>query len=108
NVTSKLIDPKLQDSLASHIKGKLADELAEASKHIANGDYSQEEIKQFQKKIKEKAFVEAKVWREDYRKKEQVEITETTVTQWYETRLGPQLKNEFKALVDGQHHGWGG
>src|SRR6185436_7327301 len=77
------------------------------STQIAEGKLSQDEIKQFQKKIKEKAFQEAKAWREEYRDVKQVEITDTTVTQWYETSLGPNLKKEFKALVDGWWNGYG-
>jgi phage FluMu protein Com len=91
-VTSGLLDVKLEKSLIDHVQGSLEQEIKEQSKQISKGKLSKDQIKQLQRQFKEKALTAAREWREEHREEYQVPIAAKTVTEWYEENVASQIK----------------
>jgi len=106
-VTSGLLDVQLEQSLTQHVHASLEAELQEASKRIATGTLSKDEIKKLHRQFREKAMDAARDWREVHREEYQVKIAAKTVTQWYEQRVASQIRRAVQdALFTGRSRIW--
>ncbi len=106
--TSDLLDVKLEKELRSHVERKLKDEIEAASREIASGKVSKEEIKRLRTKWQKEAYVAAKDWGEAQREIKQLGIAEMSTTEWYEARVSPQLKKMIRErLFFGRVNIWG-
>jgi hypothetical protein len=98
-VTSGLLDVQLEKSLTEHVQATLADELKEASKRIAAGRLSKEEIQKLHRQFKQKAVDAARGWREEHREEYQIPIAAKTVTEWYEQRVASQIRRAVRSSL---------
>jgi len=98
-VTGGLLDIKLEKSLTDHVQASLETELKEASRQIATGKLSKDQIKQLHRRFKQKAMDAARDWREVHREEYQVEIAAKTVTEWYEQRIASQIRNMVRTYL---------
>ena len=106
-VTSGLLDVKLEKSLTDHVQATLEQELKEASRKIATGKVSKAEIKALQRQFRQKTMDAAREWREVHREEYQIEIAAKTVTEWYEERIASQIRDAVKStLFGGRHNLW--
>ena len=107
-ITTGLLDVKLQTAMSAHVAASLKDELAEASKQIAEGKLSEADIKALHEKFREKAHAEALAWQKNYREEKQVEIAALSTTEWYEERLSRMLVRNiaFELFPPPNYHAW--
>ena len=90
-------------SLATRVTTDLAAELAEASRSIAAGQYSEEDIKKLQEQFRQKAHAKTVQALHAHREKTQVEHAKMSVTEWYESRLGATLKAKIHSELFTRH-----
>ncbi len=95
-VTAGLMDVRLEKDLSERIETSMAEELKAASVKIAKGEVSKEEMKRLQREFKEKAYAKTKEWRAEYREKEQLNISQQSVMDWYEKKVAPQFKSVIR------------
>ena len=90
-ITGHLLGVQLQDELVRHVKANLKDELEAASKDIAQGKLTEEEIQALHASFQAKAHDMTVAWRQDYLEKHQVERAAVSTTEWYERDVSKTL-----------------
>ena len=90
-ITGNLLDVKLQAELAGVVKSNLKDELEAASKDIAQGKLTEDEIRDLHRKFQARAHDITTAWRQDYLEKHQAERAAVSTTDWYERDVSKTL-----------------
>jgi hypothetical protein len=105
-VVGNLLEAHVTENLADYVKTNLKDELAQAAKHIADGELSEDEIQQLQEEMKRKAHeLTVKALRK-HRIKTQVKRAQISVTRWYEEDVSSNLmKNIYYETFLRPHKG---
>ncbi len=119
-VVGKLLDVQVTRKLTDQVAASLKDELAEASRDIAAGKLTEEEIKALHEKFKRKAHDTAVAALKDYRVETQVERATLSTVDWYENNVSKTLfgnihyelfrreygQMRWHQLWSGQYTGW--
>ncbi len=107
-ITGKLLPMELQKDLAAYVKTSLQDELALASKDIAEGKLSQDEIQQLHRKFQQKAHAKTIEWRQAYLEEHQLERAAVSTKEWYENEVSQTLFGNMQyTLFRAYHKMWG-
>ena len=83
-VVGNVADVKLTSRLADRVRSSLADELKAAARNIAQGEYSEEEIRKLHDQFRKKAHQVAVDELKTHRIETQVERASMSTKQWYE------------------------
>ena len=105
-VVGDLLEAHVTEDLSDYVKANLEGELAAAAKDIADGNLSEDQIKQLQETMKRKAHDLAVTALRRHRIKTQVKRTQISVTKWYENDVSrTMMKNIYYEMFLRPHKG---
>ncbi len=103
-VIGRTLEVKVTGALAEEVAASLAKELAEASRNIAEGKYSREEIRKLREQFKRRAQAQAVAALRRYREKTQITHARKSVTQWYNESLSTALRARMRFELYRREH----